>query len=143
NLSVISRLQQWFEPYRDRRMLTLLALGFSSGLPAPLVFSNLSIWLRDEGVSRTDIGLFALAATPYAINFLWAPLIDRLRLPWLTARFGRRRGWALMTQSLLMLAIVLLSFTNPSDGLWLMAAAVLFCHLYLCDTGHCLSMLIE
>lgn len=126
NLSVITRLQQWFEPYRDRRMLTLLALGFSSGLPAPLVFSNLSIWLRDEGVSRTDIGLFALAATPYAINFLWAPLIDRLRLPWLTARFGRRRGWALMTQALLMVAIVLLSFTNPSDGLWLMAAAVLF-----------------
>lgn len=123
---MISRLTPWLEAYRDRRMLTLLALGFSSGLPAPLVFSNLSIWLRDEGVSRSDIGLFALAATPYAINFLWAPLIDRLRLPWLTERFGRRRGWALMTQSLLILAIILLSYTNPSEGLWLMAAAVLF-----------------
>lgn len=123
---MIAQLQKWFAPYRDRRMLTLLALGFSSGLPAPLVFSNLSIWLRDEGVSRTDIGLFALAATPYAINFLWAPLVDRLQLPFLTARFGRRRGWALMTQSLLILAIVLLSLTNPSESLWLMAAAVLF-----------------
>ncbi|WP_417580416.1 AmpG family muropeptide MFS transporter [Nitrincola sp.] len=123
---MIALLQKWFAPYRDRRMLTLLALGFSSGLPAPLVFSNLSIWLRDEGVSRTDIGLFALAATPYAINFLWAPLVDRLQLPFLTARFGRRRGWALMTQSLLMLAIALLSLTNPSESLWLMAAAVLF-----------------
>lgn len=123
---MIARLNNWFAPYRDRRMLTLLALGFSSGLPAPLVFSNLSIWLRDEGVSRTDIGLFALAATPYAINFLWAPLVDRLRLPYLTRRFGRRRGWALMTQTLLMLAILLLSFTNPSQSLWLMALAVLF-----------------
>lgn len=107
-------------------MLTLLVLGFSSGLPAPLVFSNLSIWLRDLGVSRTDIGLFALAATPYAINFLWAPLVDRLRLPWLSARFGRRRGWALFTQSLLMLAIVLLSLTNPAENLKLVALAVLF-----------------
>ena len=124
--SVKQRLANTFAPYRDRRMLTLLVLGFSSGLPAPLVFSNLSIWLRDLGVSRTDIGLFALAATPYAINFLWAPLVDRLRLPWFSARFGRRRGWALFTQSLLILAIVLLSFTNPSKSLLLVALAVLF-----------------
>nr|WP_051610165.1 MFS transporter [Marinospirillum insulare] len=107
-------------------MLTLLLLGFSSGLPAPLVFSNLSIWLRDLGVSRTDIGLFALAATPYAINFLWAPLVDRLRIPWLSAKFGRRRGWALLTQSLLVVAILLLSLTNPAENLMLVAMAVLF-----------------
>ncbi|NLW03922.1 MAG: AmpG family muropeptide MFS transporter [Pseudomonadaceae bacterium] len=123
---LLQRLTNIFAPYRDRRMLTLLMLGFSSGLPAPLVFSNLSIWLRDLGVSRTDIGLFALAATPYAINFLWAPLVDRLRLPWLSARFGRRRGWALFTQSLLILAIVLLSLTNPTENLPLVALAVLF-----------------
>lgn len=107
-------------------MLTLLVLGFSSGLPAPLVFSNLSIWLRDVGVSRTEIGLFALAATPYAINFLWAPLVDRLRLPWFTARFGRRRGWALFTQTLLIGAILLLSLTRPEENLLLVALAVLF-----------------
>lgn len=120
------RLALWFAPYRDRRMLTLLVLGFSSGLPAPLVFSNLSIWLRDVGVSRTEIGLFALAATPYAINFLWAPLVDRLQLPWFSARFGRRRGWALFTQSLLILAILLLSLTNPAENLLMVALAVLF-----------------
>ena len=123
---MLDRLTQTFAPYRDRRMLTLLILGFSSGLPAPLVFSNLSIWLRDLGVSRTEIGLFALAATPYAINFLWAPLVDRLRLPWLSARFGRRGGGALFTQSLLMLAIFLLSLTNPAQNLMLVALAVLF-----------------
>jgi MFS transporter, PAT family, beta-lactamase induction signal transducer AmpG len=122
---VITYLQTALGPYLNRRMLTLLALGFSSGLPAPLVFSNLSIWLRDEGVSRTDIGLFALAATPYAINFLWAPLIDRMRLPWLTDRFGRRRGWALLTQFLLMAAIVWMSFASPSAYLWMMAVATL------------------
>ncbi|MBE0506195.1 MAG: MFS transporter [Marinospirillum sp.] len=124
--SLQQRLALWFAPYRDRRMLTLLVLGFSSGLPAPLVFSNLSIWLRDVGVSRTEIGLFALAATPYAINFLWAPLVDRLQLPWFSARFGRRRGWALFTQSLLILAILLLSLTNPEKNLLMVALAVLF-----------------
>ncbi len=122
-------MNAWLESlkvYYDRRMLTLLALGFSSGLPAPLVFSNLSIWLRDEGVSRTDIGLFALATTPYAINFLWAPLVDRMRLPWLTARFGRRRGWALFAQGWLILAIGLMALTNPSGNLMAVALAALF-----------------
>jgi MFS transporter, PAT family, beta-lactamase induction signal transducer AmpG len=122
---MIERLRRLVEPYRDRRMATLLALGFASGLPAPLVFTNLSIWLRDEGVSRTDIGLFALAATPYAINFLWAPLVDRLRLPYFSARFGRRRGWALFTQLLLLGAIVLLSRAQPGVDLFAVAAAVL------------------
>lgn len=122
---MIDALRRLFEPYRDRRMATLLALGFSSGLPAPLVFTNLSIWLRDEGVSRTGIGLFALAATPYAINFLWAPLVDRMKLPFFTARFGRRRGWALFTQILLICAIVVLSRAQPAADLFVVAAAVL------------------
>ena len=112
--------------YNDRRILTILALGFSSGLPAPLVFSNLSIWLRDMGVSRTDIGLFALVATPYAVNFLWAPLLDRLRLPWLTARLGRRRSWALLTQVLLVAGMWMLAATDPARNLALVALGCLF-----------------
>ena len=123
---MIARLKAWFEPYRDRRMLTILALGFSSGLPVPLVFANLSIWLTDSGVSRTEIGLFALAATPYAINFLWAPLVDRLKLPFFTATFGRRRGWALCMQLLLIVAILFMSQTQPSTNLFLVALAALF-----------------
>src|SRR5690606_19404763 len=121
----MSRARAALAPYLNRRMLTLLALGFASGLPAPLVFSNLSIWLRDAGVSRTDIGLFALAATPYAINFLWAPLVDRLHLPWFTRRFGRRRGWALFTQVLLMAAISLMAVSSPAASLWVLAGATL------------------
>ena len=123
---MIDALRRLLAPYRDRRMVTLLALGFSSGLPAPLVFANLSIWLRDEGVSRTDIGLFALAATPYAINFLWAPLVDKLRLPFFTDRFGRRRGWALFTQLLLIGAILVLARAQPAVDLLAVASAVLF-----------------
>lgn len=119
-------LRGWWQTYGNRRMLTLLALGFASGLPAPLVFSSLSVWLKDTGVSRTDIGLFALASTPYAINFLWAPLLDRLRLPWLTAALGRRRSWALLTQLLLFAAIIWLSRCDPQISLWSMALAVLF-----------------
>ncbi|HSG88604.1 MAG TPA: MFS transporter [Pseudomonadales bacterium] len=122
------RMRDWrgaLAVYADRRILTILALGFASGLPSPLVFSNLSIWLRDEGVSRTDIGLFALVATPYAINFLWAPLIDRMRLPWLTRRFGRRRGWALATQAVLLLAILAMAGTDPGTALLPVAVVAL------------------
>lgn len=112
--------------YADRRMITILCLGFASGLPAPLVFSNLSIWLTDAGVSRTDVGLFGLVATPYAINFLWAPLIDRLRLPYLTRRFGRRRGWALFTQFFLIIAIAIMALADPAQNLYTMALAAIF-----------------
>ncbi len=109
--------------YLDRRIAIIMVLGFASGLPAPLVFSNLSIWLRDVGVSRTEIGLFALVATPYAINFLWAPLVDRLNLPFFTRRLGRRRGWALFTQILLVAALVGLSLTDPARDLYAVALA--------------------
>lgn len=112
--------------YMDRRIVLILVLGFSSGLPAPLIFSNLSIWLRDVGVSRTDIGLFALVATPYAINFLWAPLVDRVRLPVLTRAFGRRRGWILLTQAVLMLSMALMALTDPAQNLWVVALACVF-----------------
>lgn len=121
---MLARLLSTLEPYQDKRLLTLVLLGFSSGLPAPLVFSNLSIWLKDLGVSRTEIGLFALAATPYAINFLWAPLVDNLKLP-LLHRLGRRRSWILFTQLLLILALLLLASFNPQTQLAGFAAAVL------------------
>ena len=76
--------------YRDRRMAFIFFLGMASGLPSSLVFATLSIWLREEGLSRTAIGLLGIVATPYAINFLWAPLVDRLRLPALGA-LGQHR----------------------------------------------------
>src|SRR3990167_4635791 len=99
--------------YFDRRVVVIFFLGFSSGLPLLLVFSTMSVWLKVEGVSLTAIGLFSLVRTPYALKFLWAPLIDRLPLPVLSKMLGRRRGWALVTQAALMAAIFAMSMTGP------------------------------
>lgn len=102
------------EVYLDRRVIAVFILGFSSGLPLLLVFSTLSLWLKDEGISKTVIGLFALVRTPYTFKFLWAPLIDRLPLPVLTRLLGRRRGWVVTTQVALMASILALASTTPS-----------------------------
>lgn len=104
-----------------RKFLLIGILGFFSGLPLALTASTLTAWLFDAKVDRASIGLFAAIATPYALKFLWAPLLDGLRLPILTARLGRRRGWLLVTQALLALAVLAMSFTSPSINPWLMA----------------------
>jgi PAT family beta-lactamase induction signal transducer AmpG len=112
--------------YLDRRMVIILVFGFASGLPAPLVYSNLSIWLTDAGFTRSSVGLFSLATTAYALNFLWAPLVDRLPIPGLTARLGRRRSWALATQLVLIAAILFLGLTDPTSDIALVALACVF-----------------
>ena len=102
--------------YLDRRMLVILFLGFSSGLPLLLVFSTLSVWLKIEGVSLTAIGLFSLVRTPYTFKFLWAPVIDRITLPVLGRLLGRRRGWAIVTQAALMASIIAMASTSPAEN---------------------------
>ncbi|HEX6977862.1 MAG TPA: AmpG family muropeptide MFS transporter [Alphaproteobacteria bacterium] len=109
-------MKTWIESlavYREPRMLAVLFMGFSSGLPLPLTFGTLSFWLAEAGVSRTSIGLFALIGISYSFKFLWSPFIDRLPLPVLTRRLGRRRSWALLIQGLLALAILALGMTDP------------------------------
>jgi MFS transporter, PAT family, beta-lactamase induction signal transducer AmpG len=103
--------------YRDRRILAILLMGFASGLPLALTGATLSIWLKQSGITLTAIGLFAQAGLSYNLKFLWAPAMDRLRLPVLTARFGRRRAWALLIQLLLALAILALGASDPAAGL--------------------------
>ncbi len=100
--------------YTDRRVLAILFLGFSSGLPLALTFGTLSIWLAELGISKTTIGLFSLVGTPYTFKFVWSPLIDRLPLPLLCRRFGQRRGWLLATQIGLAAAIVGLGASQPA-----------------------------
>jgi PAT family beta-lactamase induction signal transducer AmpG len=111
--------------YRDRRMALILVLGFSSGLPLALTLATLSAWLATAGISRTTIGLFAMVGLPYALKFLWSPLIDGLRLPGLTAWLGRRRGWMLFSQGLLVLAIGGLGLTDPSHDPFMTAMLAL------------------
>src|SRR5215475_10275968 len=91
--------------YTQRRVLIVLFLGFSGGLPLALSGSTLLFWTAEAGVDLKTIGLFALAGTPYTIKFLWAPLIDAIDLPVLSAWLGRRRAWLLFSQLLLMAAI--------------------------------------
>ena len=112
--SLLTHWLQSFAVYNDRRVLSILFLGFASGLPLALTFGTLSVWLAEVGVSKTTIGLFALMGTPYSLKFLWAPLMDQMPLPFLTRRLGRRRAWTLVTQLALMAAIAGLGATNPA-----------------------------
>lgn len=111
--------------YRDRRMVLICVLGFASGLPLALTLATLSAWLAQAGVSRTAIGLFALVGLPYTLKFLWSPLIDGMRLPFLSAWLGRRRGWLLMSQVALGLAIFALAGADPARDVMLTAVLAL------------------
>src|SRR5471032_2361375 len=91
--------------YLQRRVLIVLLLGFSSGLPLALSGSTLLVWMTESGVDLRTIGLFALVGTPYTLKFLWAPVIDALDVPLLSRLLGRRRCWLVLTQILLMAAI--------------------------------------
>jgi len=109
--------------YREPRLIAILLMGFSSGLPLALTGATLSLRLADIGVSLTAIGLFTLARFSYSFKFLWAPLIDGLPIPLVTARLGRRRGWALTLQAALALAILVLGVTDPVASPWPTALA--------------------
>lgn len=100
--------------YLQPRVLIVLFLGFSSGLPLALSGSTLLVWMRESGVDLGTIGLFALVGTPYTLKFLWAPLVDALHVPILTQWLGRRRGWLVFAQLLLIAAILVLAMTDPA-----------------------------
>lgn len=117
-----SSLQLYFQ----RRVLTIFILGFSSGLPLMLVFGVLSFWLREAGVSREQIGYFSWVAMVYAIKFIWSPLMDHLALPGLKTWMGRRRSWLIVSQSLVILAILMMASLDPQTDLqWMALFAVL------------------
>src|SRR5271169_4318880 len=111
--------------YLQRRVLIVMFLGFSSGLPLALSGSTLLIWMRETGVNLGTIGLFALVGTPYTAKFLWAPIVDALDVPVLSKLLGRRRGWILLSQLLLIAAIVFLAATDPSASALVVAVGAL------------------
>jgi len=112
--------------YRDRRFCSIFFLGLSSGLPLALVGNTLFMWLAREEIDKTTVGLFSVVALPYALKFLWAPIIDRVRFPFFTRFLGQRRGWAVATQIALMAAIAAMALTDPGTNLWLLALFALF-----------------
>lgn len=107
--------------YTRPRVIGMLFLGFAAGLPFPLVFGTLSTWLRDVGIARTTIGFFAWIGITYSIKFFWAPVIDRIRLPYITDRIGRRRSWMLIAQAGIIVGLIGMAHINPTEDITMMA----------------------
>ncbi len=108
---------EMFSIYFDKRMLKILLLGAISGFPWVLIGSSLSLWLKEDGLSRSTIGWAGLIFGVYAFNYLWAPLIDRIQIPLLTKKIGHRRGWIVLMQIIILFSLVLWSITSPSENL--------------------------
>ena len=115
-------LSETFSVYLDRRMIRIILLGIISGFPWVLIGSSLSLWLKEDGLSRSTIGWAGLIFGVYAINYLWAPIIDRIRIPWLTNKIGHRRGWIVTMQFFILVSLVCWSTIDPTANLWAVIA---------------------
>ena len=100
-------------------MMKILLLGAISGFPWVIIGSSLSLWLKEDGLSRSTIGWAGLIFAVYAFNYLWAPIIDKIRVPWLTKKVGHRRGWIISMQTIILLCLVSWSTINPTANLTL------------------------
>ncbi len=110
-------LSETFKVYFDKRMIKILLLGSISGFPWVIIGSSLSLWLKEDGLSRSTIGWAGLIFAVYAFNYLWAPIIDRIRIPWLTDKVGHRRGWIISMQTIILTCLVCWSLINPTTNL--------------------------
>ena len=110
-------LSETFSIYFDKRMLKILLLGAISGFPWVLIGSSLSLWLKEDGLSRSTIGWAGLIFGVYAFNYLWAPLVDRLQIPFLTKKIGHRRGWIVLMQLIILFSLIMWSVINPTENL--------------------------
>ena len=108
---------EMFSIYFDKRMLKILLLGAISGFPWVLIGSSLSLWLKEDGLSRSTIGWAGLIFGVYAFNYLWAPLVDRVQIPFLTKKIGHRRGWIVLMQITILFSLILWSITSPTENL--------------------------
>ena len=110
-------LAETFSIYFDFRMIKILLLGAISGFPWVIIGSSLSLWLKEDGLSRSTIGWAGLIFAVYAFNYLWAPIIDKVRIPWLTNKIGHRRGWIVLMQAVILISLICWSFINPTTNL--------------------------
>lgn len=107
--------------YLERKVIIMLSLGFSSGLPLLLVFGTLSIWLREARISRADIGFFSWVTLAYGFKWIWSPLVDRLPIPFLSKKLGRRRGWLLFAQLMIVISLCGMALSDPQSHLYQLA----------------------
>lgn len=126
-MSQVSNLtwRETLNSYLDRRLLWVFMLGCASGFPWLLIGSNMSGWLKDAGLTRTAIGLFGSVFAVYAINWMWAPLVDRVKLPLLYKYLGQRRSWILLMQVIMLVCTLFIANTDPSFNLWLTSVLAL------------------
>ena len=110
-------LSETFSIYLDKRMFKILLLGSISGFPWVLIGSSLSLWLKEDGLSRSTIGWAGLIFGVYAFNYLWAPLVDRVQVPFLTKKVGHRRAWIILMQLTILMSLILWSKMNPTENL--------------------------
>ncbi len=110
-------LSETFAIYFDKRMLKILLLGAISGFPWVLIGSSLSLWLKEDGLSRSTIGWAGLIFSVYAFNYLWAPLIDRVQIPYISKKIGHRKGWIILMQIIILISLFLWSINSPSENL--------------------------
>jgi len=129
--NTISKSSSWSETilaFTKPSVYSMLFLGFSAGLPIMLIFSSLSLWLGEAGVSRSTVTFFSWAALGYSFKFIWSPLVDGFPLPWFTKKMGRRRSWLLFSQILIIFSILGMAFVDPSSAAvnlkWMALAAV-------------------
>ena len=115
-----------FAVFAERRTAIMLALGFAAGLPNLLIFDTLSAWLRDSGLSLEVISFFSLATLSYSFKFLWAPLVDRAEVPWLTKLLGHRRSWMLVAQAAITVGLLCVAGADPKANLGLVALFAVF-----------------
>ena len=111
------KLSELFKFYLDKRMFKILLLGAISGFPWVLIGSSLSLWLKEEGLSRSTIGWAGLIFTVYAFNYLWAPLIDKIKIPYLTKKIGHRKAWIFSMQTIILISLIFWSFVEPTQNL--------------------------
>ena len=119
-------LSETFSIYFDSRMLKILLLGAISGFPWVLIGSSLSLWLKEDGLSRSTIGWAGLIFGVYAFNYLWAPLVDRIQIPFLSKKIGHRRGWIVLMQILILICLFFWSIIDPGENLALVISVGLF-----------------
>ena len=131
-----------FRIYTHPRVLGMLSLGFSAGLPLLLVLGTLSFWLREAGIDRSTIGHLSWIGLAYGFKWMWSPLVDRLSLPLLTRWLGRRRAWLLLSQIVIVIALAGMASTDPIENLTLYGFFCPVCRFRFCYSGYragCLS----
>lgn len=120
-MSPPNTIKETLNYFKNKRLLTIFFFGVASGFPWVMIGSAMTGWLKDEGLSRSSIGLFGLIFVAYSINFLWSPLADRVKLPFITAKVGMRRSWIIVTQLIIAFAALQLSYLDATSQLNLMA----------------------